>query len=186
MFYNVHELEPPPLSFPLFIFLSTSHARPHFAVPLLSLIFATFFLPILGECNASFLGHSSSFHICSHVHSRLIGYFLSSVFFLLLYLPSFYYSSTFPCPAFFLSLCILSSLPLSSSLSPSLSSAYVFALAQLSAAWSSCTHTHTQAAHICTSTCIPMTVWRSHSAISKHKGRWEAGKDRRKVKWTET
>lgn len=61
MLYNVHELEPPPLSFPLFIFLSTSHARPHSAVPLLSLIFATFFLPILGECNASFIGHSSSF-----------------------------------------------------------------------------------------------------------------------------
>lgn len=136
--------------------------------------------PSLENVMLHFLATVALFHICSHVHSRLIGYFLSSVFFLLLYRPSFYSSSTFPRSAFFLSLCILFSLPLSSSLSPSLSSAYVFALAQLSAAWSSCTHT--QAAHICTSTCMPMTVWRSHSAISKHKGKmggregWEKGK----------
>lgn len=41
--YNVHELKPPPRSFPLFIFLSTSHARPHSALPLLSPLF---FLPL--------------------------------------------------------------------------------------------------------------------------------------------
>lgn len=105
------------------------------------------FLPLFSSLSLEnvmlhFLATVALFHICSHVHSRLIGYFLSSVFFLLLYLPSS--SSTFPRSAFFLSLCILFSLPLSSLLSPSLSSACVFALAQLSAAWSSCTHTHRQ------------------------------------------
>lgn len=105
------------------------------------------FLPLFSSLSLEnvmlhFLATVALFHICSHVHSRLIGYFLSSVFFLLLYRPSS--SSTFPRSAFFLSLCILFSLLLSSSLSPSLSSACVFALAQLSAAWSSCTHTHRQ------------------------------------------
>lgn len=46
-------------------------------------------------------------------------------------------------------------------------------------------YTHIHPAHICTSVCMPMTVWRSHPANPKHKGRWEAGNDRRKVEWTE-
>lgn len=49
---DVHELNPPPLSFPLFIFLSTSHARPHSVVTLLSLILPLFLLRP-SRCNVS-------------------------------------------------------------------------------------------------------------------------------------
>lgn len=44
---------------------------------------------------------------------------------------------------------------------------------------------YTQIHTLHTSVCMPMIVWRSRSANSKHKGRWEAGNDSRKVEWTE-
>lgn len=46
-------------------------------------------------------------------------------------------------------------------------------------------YTQIQTLHTSAHLCMPMTVWRSCSANSKHKGRWEAGNDSRKVEWTE-
>lgn len=185
MFYNVPELKPPPLSFPLFIFLSTSHARPHSVVTLLSLTLPLF-PPLPSRCNVSLFWPSlllpTSVHlpILSDFISHL-PYYLST--FPLLHRPSLYSYITFPCSAFSLSLCVLFSLPLSPSRYLLLSAA------RMSLLWPSCQlpapPVHTHPAHICTSMYMAMTVWRSDSANSKHKGRWEAGNDRRKVEWTE-
>ena len=140
MCYDVHELNSLPLLSSLFIFLSTSQARPHSVVTLLSLIQPPFFL-LPSRCNLSPFSPPS--HICASAPS--FRFYLPRLSFPVslpwLHLPSIYSTIPFFCPAFSLSLCVPLSLPLS--LSPSLSSAYVFALAQLSAACSSCTHTQT-------------------------------------------
>lgn len=149
MFYNVPELKPPPLSFPLFIFLSTSHARPHSVVTLLSLILPLF-PPLPSRCNASLFW--PSLLLLTSVHLPIL---ISSLTSLIICQPSL---ASLPISLFLhhlplfcllpIPLCTFQSTSLSFSLSPSLSSAYVFALAQLSAACSSCTHTPCTHLHI--------------------------------------
>lgn len=85
MFYNVPELKPPPLSFPLFIFLSTSHARPHSVVTLLSLILPLF-PPLPSRCNASLFW--PSLLLLTSVHLPILSDFISHLS---------YYLSTFSC-----------------------------------------------------------------------------------------
>lgn len=150
MFYNVHELKPLPLSFPLFIFLSTSNARPHSVVTLLSLVLP-YFLPRPSRCNATFFFYLPYFssHLCicpfflisSAPFFRVCQPLVSSPLSLFLnHLPLFC-----PLPIPF---CTFQSTSFSSSLSPSLSNVYVSALAQLSAACSSCTHRYKPCTHL--------------------------------------
>lgn len=64
---EVHKLNPPPLSFPLFVFLSTSHARTHSVVTLLSLILPLFSSVLQDVTFVFFLSAPS--HICPSSHS---------------------------------------------------------------------------------------------------------------------
>jgi len=177
MCYDVHEFKPPLLSFQLFIFLSTSHARPHSVVTLLSLILTVFFfLPT--KCNHSLI-HSlllTSVHLLSDSIAHL-SYYLSA--FLLLHLPSIYSDITFLLP---IPLCISQCISL---FTISLSQQCVCLCFGPAVSCLFLLYAHIHPAHICTSVCMPMTVWRSPRANPKHKGRLEAGNDRRKVEWTE-
>lgn len=169
----MHESNPRPLSFPLFIFLSTSHARPHSVVTRLSLIMPLFLPSVLRDVTLVFVDPLSSSSSPSSSHLPILSDFISplllSVSFPSPHLPSIYSYITFPCPVFSLSICVL--------FSPPLSPAHYLPLsaARMSLLWPSCqlrappVHTDIHPAHICTSVCMPMTVWRSHPANPKHK-----------------
>lgn len=165
MCYDVHELTPPPLSlsFPLFIFLSTSHARPHSVVTLLSLILPLFLL-ISSSCYLRLFSHLCIFFLIVSLTSLIICQHSSPLYLFLHHLSS-------PFPFVYLSVC-LSQQCICLCFGPAVSCLLLL-------------YTHIHPAHICTSVCMSMTVWRSHPSNSKHKGKWEAGNDRRKVEWTE-
>ena len=148
---------PPPPSFPLFIFLSTSHARPHYVVTRLSLSLPLFLPSVLRDVTLVFVDPLSSSPSSSHlpILSDFISPLLLSVSFPSPHLPSIYSYITFPCPVFPLSICVL--------FSPPLSPAHYLPLsaARMSLLWPSCqlrappvhTHTHTHSPrthlHIC-------------------------------------
>ena len=99
MCYDVHELTPPlSLSFPLFIFLSTSHARPHSVVTLLSLILPLFLL-IPSRCYLRLFSHLCIFFLMLSLTSLIICQPSSPLYLFLHHL-------SFPFPFVYLSVCL--------------------------------------------------------------------------------
>lgn len=175
----MHDFNPLPFSFPLFILLSTSHARRSQTVwfqPCLVLFMFLLSL-LLQRCNLRSIFSPS---ITTHVPPFLLTSSLSfSLWLVLLFLSP-------PLPSIHIA---VYRIPLCT---PYSTSRYLpLSAVHKSLLWPSCqlpappVHNHTPCTHLHICVYVPMTVWRSCPANSKHKGRLGGRNDRQKVEWAE-